>query len=100
MNYSIRKIKINENLPIVDELVGELHVSEKTMNDKTADWSQIKGFMSSMLLVSTRLMSSSKISIVCFARPAFISETFLKQSTTSMVLLFPKIFFNPSKRSG
>jgi ribosomal protein S18 acetylase RimI-like enzyme len=42
MNYSIRKIKINENLPIVDELVGELHVSEKTMNDKTADWSQIR----------------------------------------------------------
>jgi ribosomal protein S18 acetylase RimI-like enzyme len=42
MNYSIRKIKINENLPIVDELVGELHISEKTMNDKTADWSQIR----------------------------------------------------------
>ncbi|KAB1230392.1 GNAT family N-acetyltransferase [Chryseobacterium viscerum] len=42
MNYSIRKIKIKENLPIVDELVGELHVSEKTLNDKTADWSQIR----------------------------------------------------------
>lgn len=42
MNYSIKKIKIAENLPIVDELVGELHVSEKEMNDKTADWSQIR----------------------------------------------------------
>lgn len=42
MNYSIKKIKITENLPIVDELVGELHVSEKEMNDKTADWSQIR----------------------------------------------------------
>ncbi|WP_426478019.1 GNAT family N-acetyltransferase [Chryseobacterium sp. CBSDS_008] len=42
MNYSIRKIKINENLSIVDEMVGELHVSEKEMNNKTADWSQIK----------------------------------------------------------
>ncbi|NIF04157.1 GNAT family N-acetyltransferase [Chryseobacterium sp. Tr-659] len=42
MNYSIRKIKITEHLPIVDELVGELHVSEKEMNDKTAEWSQIK----------------------------------------------------------
>ena len=42
MNYSIRKIKISENIPIVDELVGELHVSEKEMNDKTANWSQIR----------------------------------------------------------
>jgi hypothetical protein len=29
MNYIIKKIKISENLPIVDELVGELHISEK-----------------------------------------------------------------------
>lgn len=42
MNYSIKKINIAENLPIVDELVGELHVSEKEMNDKTAEWSQIR----------------------------------------------------------
>ncbi|WP_300690919.1 GNAT family N-acetyltransferase [Chryseobacterium sp.] len=42
MNYSIKKIKIAEHLPIVDELVGELHISEKEMNDKTADWSQIR----------------------------------------------------------
>ncbi|SMC49409.1 GNAT family N-acetyltransferase [Chryseobacterium sp. YR221] len=42
MKYSIKKIKITENLPIVDELVGELHISEKEMNDKTADWSQIR----------------------------------------------------------
>lgn len=42
MNYSIKKIKISDHLPIVDELVGELHVSEKEMNDKTADWSQIR----------------------------------------------------------
>jgi GNAT superfamily N-acetyltransferase len=42
MNYSIRKIKISENLAIADELVGELHVSEKEMNDKTADWDQIR----------------------------------------------------------
>lgn len=42
MNYSIKKIKITENLPIVDKLVGELHVSEKEMNDKTADWSHIR----------------------------------------------------------
>lgn len=42
MNYSIKKIKITENLPIVDELVGELHVSEKEKNDKTADWSDIR----------------------------------------------------------
>lgn len=37
MNYSIRKIKITENLPVVDELVGELHISEKEMNNNTAD---------------------------------------------------------------
>lgn len=42
MNYSIRKIKITENLPVVDELVGELHISEKEMNNNTADWSQIR----------------------------------------------------------
>ncbi len=42
MNYSIKKITIKENLPIVDELVGELHVSEKEMNDKTADWNHIR----------------------------------------------------------
>ncbi|AZB10158.1 GNAT family N-acetyltransferase [Chryseobacterium sp. G0162] len=42
MNYSIKKIKITENLPIVDELVGELHISEKEMNNNTADWSQIR----------------------------------------------------------
>ncbi|MBV8328525.1 GNAT family N-acetyltransferase [Chryseobacterium sp.] len=42
MKYSIRKIKIAEHLPVVDELVGELHVSEKEMNDKTADWSHIR----------------------------------------------------------
>jgi len=42
MNYSIRKIKITENLPIVDKLVGELHVSEKELNSKTADWSTIR----------------------------------------------------------
>ncbi|CAI8733958.1 GNAT family N-acetyltransferase [Chryseobacterium sp. IT-36CA2] len=42
MNYSIRKIKISKNLSIVDELVGELHVSEKEMNNKTADWSLIR----------------------------------------------------------
>lgn len=42
MNYSIKKIKITDNLAIVDELVGELHVSEKEMNDKTADWDLIR----------------------------------------------------------
>ncbi|MGU3376189.1 GNAT family N-acetyltransferase [Chryseobacterium sp. M5A1_1a] len=42
MNFSIKKIKIAEHFPIVDELVGELHVSEKQINDKTADWSQIR----------------------------------------------------------
>ncbi|KFF13240.1 GNAT family N-acetyltransferase [Chryseobacterium soli] len=42
MDYSIKKIKIADHLPIVDELVGELHVSEKEMNDKTADWSHIR----------------------------------------------------------
>ncbi|MCJ7933129.1 MAG: GNAT family N-acetyltransferase [Chryseobacterium sp.] len=42
MIYSIKKIKIAENLPIIDELVGELHLSEKDMNDKTADWAQIR----------------------------------------------------------
>ena len=42
MNYSIKKIKISEHLPIVDELVGELHISEKEMNDKTADWPHIR----------------------------------------------------------
>ncbi|MET3035510.1 GNAT family N-acetyltransferase [Chryseobacterium sp. NRRL B-14859] len=42
MNYTIKKIKIDEHLPIVDELVGELHISEKEMNDKTADWNLIR----------------------------------------------------------
>ncbi|MFZ4930149.1 GNAT family N-acetyltransferase [Chryseobacterium sp. Mn2064] len=42
MSYSIKKIKISDHLPIVDKLVGELHVSEKEMNDRTADWSQIR----------------------------------------------------------
>jgi len=42
MNYTIRKIKISENLAIADELVGELHLSEKEMNEKTADWSLIR----------------------------------------------------------
>ena len=42
MNYIIKKIKISENLPIVDELVGELHISEIEMNEKTADWSLIR----------------------------------------------------------
>ncbi|SIQ64961.1 Acetyltransferase (GNAT) family protein [Chryseobacterium sp. RU37D] len=42
MNYNIRKIKISENIDIVNELVGELHVSEKKMNDKTAEWSLIR----------------------------------------------------------
>lgn len=42
MDYTIKKIKIAENIAIVDELVGELHVSEKSMNDKTADWSLIR----------------------------------------------------------
>lgn len=42
MNYSIKKIKIKDNLPIVDELVGELHISEKEMNSNTADWNQIR----------------------------------------------------------
>lgn len=42
MNYIIRKIKISENLSIADELVGELHISEKEMNEKTADWSFIR----------------------------------------------------------
>ncbi|ROI02540.1 MULTISPECIES: GNAT family N-acetyltransferase [unclassified Chryseobacterium] len=42
MNYTIKKIKIAEHLPIVDELVGELHISEKEMNDKTADWNLIR----------------------------------------------------------
>ncbi|MCS4301804.1 GNAT family N-acetyltransferase [Chryseobacterium sp. BIGb0232] len=42
MNYSIKKIKIKDNLAIVNELVGELHVSEKEMNDKTADWTLIR----------------------------------------------------------
>lgn len=42
MNYNIKKIKILENLAIVDELVGELHISEKEMNEKTADWSLIR----------------------------------------------------------
>lgn len=42
MNYIIRKIKISENIAIVDELVGELHVSEKEMNEKTADWNLIR----------------------------------------------------------
>ncbi|KMQ67797.1 hypothetical protein ACM39_10640 [Chryseobacterium sp. FH2] len=42
MNYTIRKIKISENLAIVDELMGELHISEKEMNEKTADWNLIR----------------------------------------------------------
>lgn len=42
MNYSIKKIKIKDNLSIVDELVGELHISEKEMNNNTADWNQIR----------------------------------------------------------
>ncbi len=42
MNYTIKKIKISENLAIADELLGELHVSEKEMNEKTADWSLIR----------------------------------------------------------
>jgi ribosomal protein S18 acetylase RimI-like enzyme len=42
MNFTIRKIKISDHLSIVDELVGELHVSEKEMNEKTADWSKIR----------------------------------------------------------
>ena len=42
MNYSIRKIKIADHISVVDELVGELHVSEKEMNDKTADWNDIR----------------------------------------------------------
>lgn len=42
MEYTIRKIAIKENLSIVDELVGELHLSEKEMNPNTADWPPIR----------------------------------------------------------
>ncbi len=42
MEYIIRKINIKENLSIADELVGELHLSEKEMNHHTADWPLIR----------------------------------------------------------
>ena len=42
MEYQIRKIKISEHLPIVDELVGELHLSEREMNEHTANWKHIR----------------------------------------------------------
>lgn len=42
MDYTIRKIKIEENIEVVDELVAALHVSEKKMNIHTADWSDIR----------------------------------------------------------
>lgn len=42
MEYIIRKISIKENPAIADELVGELHLSEKEMNPHTADWPQIR----------------------------------------------------------
>ncbi|WP_294331627.1 GNAT family N-acetyltransferase [uncultured Chryseobacterium sp.] len=42
MEYTIRKINIKENLSLVDELVGELHLSEKEMNSHTADWPLIR----------------------------------------------------------
>lgn len=42
MEYTIRKIHIKENSSIADELVGELHLSEKEMNPNTADWPMIR----------------------------------------------------------
>lgn len=42
MEYTIRKISIRENLSVADELVGELHLSEKEMNANTAEWSKIR----------------------------------------------------------
>ena len=42
IEFTIKKIAISENLPIVDELVGELHDSEKGFNSKTEDWSVFK----------------------------------------------------------
>ena len=38
----IRQILIKDNLTIVDELVGALHVSELSLNIKTANWKDIK----------------------------------------------------------
>ena len=38
----IVQIVIKDNLVIVDELVGALHVSELSLNIKTANWKDIK----------------------------------------------------------
>ena len=42
MNYEIKKINIAENLPIVDELLGELHDYERELSDKTANWQDFR----------------------------------------------------------
>ena len=38
----ITQIAIRDNLTIVDELVGALHISELSLNNKTANWEDIK----------------------------------------------------------
>ncbi|MDR6516423.1 GNAT family N-acetyltransferase [Chryseobacterium camelliae] len=42
MEYTIRKLPVKENLSVADELVGELHLSQKEMNPNTADWPLIR----------------------------------------------------------
>ncbi|MBO9619018.1 MAG: GNAT family N-acetyltransferase [Niabella sp.] len=41
-SISIKRISIERNIPVVDELVGALHRSEKSLNPRTAEWSTIK----------------------------------------------------------